>query len=247
MADDLTLPGTGQDIATDLISGAHYQRVKISQGVDGAATDVSATNPLSVVQQDPNDPTRQAEMDVLHKLFVEIDFIHHAIHDKKKFSIDYIDESLGDDATVILAFKTPAGTKRAYMEFGFLTLVGGDLAVWEGATWDTNTGLADVVIYNHFREAAPAASALLEDKTATPDFTATGNLLSNVTNLGLGGAACIHRQYAWGAQNKFSAGDPSGHDKFILKPDTQYAIVFTADGGSNKAQIELSWDEHTDE
>ena len=247
MADDLTLPGTGLDIATDLISGAHYQRVKMSQGADGAAVDVSAAAPLSVVQQDPDDAARQAEMDTLHKLSATIDLINHAIHGKKKFSADFVDETMANDETIILAFKTPAGTKRAYMEFGFLTIVGGDLAVWEGATWDTNTGVANVAAINHFRETSPTASMLLEDKTSTPTFTATGNILSNVTNLGTGSATNIHPQYAWGTQNKFSPGDSSGHDKYILKPDTKYAIVFTADGGNNKAQVELTWDEHTDE
>jgi hypothetical protein len=40
--------GTGTDIATDLIGGAHYQRVKVTFGVDGTATDASAGNPLPV-------------------------------------------------------------------------------------------------------------------------------------------------------------------------------------------------------
>lgn len=42
-------PGTGANIATDLVGGVHFQRVKPAFGVDGAAVDVSATNPLPVV------------------------------------------------------------------------------------------------------------------------------------------------------------------------------------------------------
>ncbi len=49
MADNINVtPGTGKTIAADEIGGALYQRVKIAAGVDGAATDVSATNPLPV-------------------------------------------------------------------------------------------------------------------------------------------------------------------------------------------------------
>lgn len=51
MADNTVLnTGTGGDvIATDDIAGVKYQRVKVVYGVDGAATDASATNPLPVV------------------------------------------------------------------------------------------------------------------------------------------------------------------------------------------------------
>ena len=50
MSDNTQLnPGTGGDvIATDDIGGVKFQRVKVNFGVDGAATDVSAVNPLPV-------------------------------------------------------------------------------------------------------------------------------------------------------------------------------------------------------
>jgi hypothetical protein len=48
MADNVSF--TYGDVAADDISGVLYQRVKPSFGVDGTATDVSATDPLPVVQ-----------------------------------------------------------------------------------------------------------------------------------------------------------------------------------------------------
>lgn len=50
MADNVTLnSGTGgATLAADDIGGTHHQRVKIQYGVDGAATDVSDTNPLPI-------------------------------------------------------------------------------------------------------------------------------------------------------------------------------------------------------
>lgn len=49
MADNIDVsPGTGKTIAADEIAGVLHQRVKISQGVDGSATDVSASDPLNV-------------------------------------------------------------------------------------------------------------------------------------------------------------------------------------------------------
>lgn len=41
MADNVTLPGVGLDVATDEVGGKHYQRVKIGIGADGAAADLA--------------------------------------------------------------------------------------------------------------------------------------------------------------------------------------------------------------
>lgn len=52
MADNVAITaGTGTSIATDDIGGVQYQRVKPSWGVDGAAVDVSATDPMPVRSQ----------------------------------------------------------------------------------------------------------------------------------------------------------------------------------------------------
>lgn len=53
MADDVQInavAGTvGATIAADDINSVHYQRIKITYGVDGVATDVSAVNPMPVI------------------------------------------------------------------------------------------------------------------------------------------------------------------------------------------------------
>lgn len=48
MADNVTLPGTGQAVATDDIGGIQYQRVKLALGDDGVAVDASANNPVPI-------------------------------------------------------------------------------------------------------------------------------------------------------------------------------------------------------
>lgn len=42
-------PGAGITIATDDIAGTHYQRIKLTHGVDGVAVDCSGSNPLPTV------------------------------------------------------------------------------------------------------------------------------------------------------------------------------------------------------
>lgn len=47
MADNLGYtPGSGATVATDEVSGLHYQRIKPVWGADGVVTDVSADTPM---------------------------------------------------------------------------------------------------------------------------------------------------------------------------------------------------------
>jgi hypothetical protein len=49
MADDIQItPGIGAPVATDEIAGRHFQRIKITHGDDGTATDTSSVNPFPV-------------------------------------------------------------------------------------------------------------------------------------------------------------------------------------------------------
>lgn len=50
MADNFSVTaGSGTTIAADDISSVYYQRVKVTHGADGSATDVSSSSPLPVV------------------------------------------------------------------------------------------------------------------------------------------------------------------------------------------------------
>jgi len=50
MADNIAITaGAGTSIAADDISSVFYQRVKVSVGADGSATDLSSTNPMPVM------------------------------------------------------------------------------------------------------------------------------------------------------------------------------------------------------
>ena len=52
MADNVGYtPGTGATVAADDIGGVLFQRVKLTHGADGTATDASAANPLPMAEQ----------------------------------------------------------------------------------------------------------------------------------------------------------------------------------------------------
>ena len=47
--DDITLPGTGEIVATDYVGSKQYQYVKIAYGINGTATLASNTSPLPIL------------------------------------------------------------------------------------------------------------------------------------------------------------------------------------------------------
>ena len=70
MADNVGYtPGVGATVAADEIAGALYQRVKIGIGDDGAAADLSTTNPMPITAPVPLNVTLDG-VDSANPLFV---------------------------------------------------------------------------------------------------------------------------------------------------------------------------------
>lgn len=174
---------------------------------------------------------------------VALSLEHHIVHEGTAFISDTVDETLADGENITLVFRTMSAPTTAHMFFEFTTLIGGYLQVWEDATWTTGTG-GPVPIINRKRETSMTNSGLLEDLTATPLFTASNNILEGIGGIDLTGATQIHHLYAWGKKEKFPGGNVRETEGFILKPDTQYAVIFVADGANNKAQVIVNWFEH---
>lgn len=163
----------------------------------------------------------EVRLDAMTNVLPAISYPHYAVHEGRSFISDYVDETMNDNDTLALVFKTPTGTKRVHLIAEFTTLVGGDLRIWEGVTWNTNTGTF-IPILNRKREAVMDSSILLEDKTATPAWSATDQILLNPTNLATGGATSIHHFYAWGKKEKIQAGGARDIFEFIF--EAEYSV-----------------------
>ena len=179
-----------------------------------------------------------AAVDEVAGALIGIDYHHHEIHEKDAFTAEVHDEA---GTGVNFAFKTPAGTKRAHMTFAFSSESKAHLTVKEGRTWTTDTGAVYAPI-NQFREAAPSASMLLEDKTSTPSFTADG-ILSNVTTVDDG---AIVRELWEFSGKQAGGGDIQTREELVLAPDTTYVVTRDSDDGSKGLQLRLEWYEHMD-
>jgi hypothetical protein len=178
-----------------------------------------------------------AKVDGMAGALIGIDYHHHEIHEGDAFTAEV--HTTGG-TLVNIAFATPAGTKRAHMTFSFSTESKAHLEVLEGATWTTNTGTVYAPV-NQLRVAVPGASILLEDKTATPAYTANGVLL-NATLVGAG--TTIREIYSF--VNKLAGGALATREELVLRPDETYIIRVTSDDGSKGLQLRLEWYEHTD-
>lgn len=184
---------------------------------------------------------RMGKLDGMTDSFAVIDHIHHEIHDGDAFHVQNYNATVGAGGTVSISFKTPSGTKRAHMIFSFASSGSSHLTIAEGATWTTNTGTV-VAPTNQLREASPGASMLLEDKTATPAYTANG-VLTDATASGAG--TSLRSVYIFAGAKV--GGDASHDQEIILKPDETYTISVTNDEVTNqKLILHLDWYEHTD-
>ena len=162
-------------------------------------------------------------------------------HEGHAFTFSTVDEDMDNAATLNIAFKTCHHAGDIHFYASFTALVGASLAIIEAPTWTTNTGTA-TSLYNRKRVTNPIRSSMLEDKTATPAFTATDKLLVQVT--GIAGGTTIWKRYAWGEKGKVEAGDYRAENEMTLREDTQYVVLLTAIGAVNKGQIILNWLEH---
>ena len=183
----------------------------------------------------------RAKTDRMTGVQMAITYPHHEIHGGSSFFTVVTNESMADNDTLVIAFKTPAGTKRMHMVWSASTLVGCHMDMLEGPSWTQGTGTA-VAIMNRYRQASPDSSMLLEDKNQAT-FTASDEIIQDPTSLS-GGSASLP-VYIFG-DKKTTGGEGGDRDEWIMKPDSTIAIRMTADGGSNKGQIILSWYEHTD-
>lgn len=182
------------------------------------------------------DNNRTAGLDAMTDTLMTIDYAHHEIHSGSHYAVQH-NASAG--ASVVIAFKTPAGTKKAHVVWEFPHESKCHVTVYEGRTWTTNTGTV-VAPKNQNRDSSNT-SMLLEDKTATPDWTA-GGVLQDPTGLGSGSVISLIYMYT-----DKSAGDEGGkRHELVLKPDETYSFEMTSDDGNKGMQLRLYWYEHTD-
>lgn len=193
---------------------------------------------------DPDDSSRLAKFDDLYAALRVIGSEHGEVHEGHAFSAAYVDLAMGNADTFIMAFKTPAGTKRVHLVYFFDTLTGAHLDMYKDSTWTADQGDPTVEIFNRFQTNAPSSSALLEN-TNQAGFVASNQIIIDPTNH-VPGTEIMPPDYAFALKGKFQ-GKQHAMSELILEVDTLHSLVMTSDAASNKIQLVFSWYEHQDD
>lgn len=184
----------------------------------------------------PKPSSNPGGLDAMTGHYIILSHGHHEIHEGCSYTAHARATALGSSAALALAFKTPPATSGlAHLLVSWVSEGKAKVEILETAGWTTNTGTL-VPIYSRNRE-SPGSSALQEDKTSTPTFTATQQVLQDPTALT---GTVIHTQTSYAGN--FATGGARGLQEFVLKAGTQYAVRITNEDGSAKGiEIEIDW------
>jgi hypothetical protein len=251
MADDVTLnPGTnGSVIATDEISGVHFQKVKVTLGADDYdGGPVAAGNPMpskmlvgtTAVSASAPMPIEAAgdSRDGITNAMTVIDYAHHEIHSGSMYSVYIAQSALGAAGVITYYLKTPDSTKRIHLFAEYETEVEATVDIFEdcesaGGGGDPGGGAA-VTAKNHNRNSANTTdmqTLSLGVPGGTPHtFTAGTDIWSE----------------RFGAGRGAGVGGRNTHE-FVLKSNSNHIIRLTNNNTSASwCWLSLSWYEHTD-
>jgi len=159
---------------------------------------------------------------------------HYEIHKGGSYTVSVVDESMGDNDTLIIAFQT--GTPEIHVVISYDCKVSCHVDLIENPSWDSTSGSA-VTIFNRNRN-SPNTSTVKGNKSGV--FVAN-QIVENPTNLA--GGTVLPPNYAFGTKQG-GLEMIRGQHEFILKTDEEYAIRLTADGESNAGFIKLNWYEN---
>ena len=169
-----------------------------------------------------------------------IDSAHKEIHDGDAYTVSIVNGSLGDNATLNIAFKTPATTKYIHMIIDWSSKAGGSIEVVEAPTWTQGTGTS-LAIFNRNRNSSNTSG--IKNNATTTTFLANSKMIKDVTTVLETNALTVDQEHVFGAANK-GASNQRGVQEVILLADTNYVIRYTADGATNAGAIKLSWAEY---
>ena len=171
---------------------------------------------------------------------IRIDFDHHEVHDGDTYHVWVADDTMADNDTINIAFKTPVSTvKQIHMVVDVATKVGCQVKVLEAATWTAQTGTIFVPI--NLNRLSTNTSLILGNETTTA-FTAN-EVAYGVTTILTTNATTVDNIDIYGAQPG-RGGTQRGMTEMILKSDTKYIVEMTAEGASNMGLIKLRWYEY---
>lgn len=157
-----------------------------------------------------------------------IDYAHHEIHSGNHYKAGYQDTSMDTDDTIALVFTTPDSLKYMHWTLTAQSTGAATIQLFSGPTLSAE-GTA-VTPFNRNQNSTNTSDMLVKH---TPTITTNGTKISE----------------KWIGSTGFRAdigGETRGDSEIILKANTQYMILCTANADGIKCAIGGDWYEHTD-
>lgn len=164
-----------------------------------------------------------AEVDDFTGFMVNLDAVHHRVHNGEMFQVDLVDLVLADDGVLAMLVTVPEGGS-AHMRFA--AQAGGDahIELFENPTV-TVVGSAAAEVNRNRRSALTADVVVTTGPTTTADGTALASLV-------IGG----------GSGGNSAGGGVDSFEEWVLKADEQYLFrVTNVAGGIKPVGIAIDW------
>ncbi len=177
-----------------------------------------------------------------------VGFDHHGIHIGNAFTVQFQGEVTNIGEQSVVAFTTPDTTRWIHLVAVGEASAVASFVIAEVTSIDPNEGV-DTVIYNRNRNSA--TTSLLLSVHADPNigyvstYDETAAASANITT-----TTTIYREDIGASGNPISAsgGGSRGISEFVLKQNTEYAVIITAlDANTNIHNIILNFYEHTNQ
>lgn len=156
-----------------------------------------------------------------------IDYAHHEIHDGNHYKAGYQDTSMDTDDTIAIVFTTPDTTKYMHWQLTSQSTGACTIQVFSGPTLSAE-GTA-VTPFNRNQNSTNTSDMVVKH---TPTITSNGTKI-------------VEKWVGSVGFKETTGGEHRGESEIILKRNTQYLVLCTANADAIKCAIGGDWYEHT--
>jgi hypothetical protein len=188
---------------------------------------------------------RKIRVDSYTHALLTIGYEHHEIHEGSMFTCNYTNTTTNTGEMSIIAFKTQDSDVECHLLINGSSTAGSYVVMYQDSDLDTTEG-ADLTIYNHNLNSTKTST--VSNLDGTPELgEATSFTESQAAGATLSTASPVWIYYLGAAASGADIpGYHRGDNEFILKADTEYAVVIVATSNDdNIHNIVLTWYETT--
>lgn len=175
-----------------------------------------------------------------------IDFEHHEIHAGDSFVAHYSNTVTNIGEMTVIAFNTPDTTKWIHLVVEYTATALAEALLIEAPSIDVDEGAA-LLIFNRDRNSAKVSGvSSIETAPVANRATSFNEVQAAGANITINAANTVSIHHIGGGSGPHGTGGGQiQRDEYILKQNTQYAIILRAlNNDDNIHNLHASWYEH---